>query len=205
MIVPAPESGGGGGWMASMTKQLDNIIVDPRRILTPVSDRNTVVEKRTDQRTERTERAAPSEKLSNLQTFKSSRAQSIPANIGSMTIAIVGDSGIGKTSFVQAFMNISERSRVCEDHLEKPNSNMEYYKFSTVPDSQLFTQEEKYNVTLVDTAGYSSYTNAADIIRPSVDFLQRQFENTDKVFTPGFPIPNLSKFLNSGTGKSHAL
>jgi hypothetical protein len=69
-------------------------------------------------------------------------------------------------------MNIAERS-AREDHLEKkPNSNMEYYKFSTVPDAQPFTKERAYNITLVDTVGLHEcrgyYT--------TVGGLQRQFD-----------------------------
>lgn len=188
----ASGGGGGGGWMESITKKLDGLVVGATGA-SPSSASNSPPKARAPV-------PGPSEKLNTLQTYKSSRAERIPANIGSLHMAVLGDSGIGKTSLVQAFMNIEERSRVCEERMDKPNSHMDYYKFSTVPEPQLFSNEDSYNITLVDTKGYSTFTNAADIIRPCVDFLQRQFENTDKVFVPGIPIPNLSKFLNSGTG-----
>lgn len=172
-----PNGNSGGGWMTGMKEKLDNINLDQRSA----------------------PGAAKPEKPKVVDIKNT--GPMVAANIGALSFAVLGDTAIGKTSFVQAFMNIPERSRICEDVLEKPTPNMDTYKFSTVPESQLFTGEIAHNITIFDTVGYSSCPNAADTIRPAVDHLQRQFENTDKVFVPGLPIPNLAKFLNSGTGK----
>lgn len=175
-------------WMDDMTKKLDDIVIDKDKALPSALPKSP--EPKMD----------PHKKLQLLNEYKAARAKKVAANIGSLKILVVGDTAVGKSSLISGMMNIPEVAELCTDSLDPPNSILTYKKFSTVPVEQLFSHEDRFNITLVDSTGYSAYTDAAKIIRPTVDYLKTQFEFTDKMFVSGMPIPNLIRFLNSGTG-----
>ncbi|KAI8849481.1 Septin-domain-containing protein [Chytridium lagenaria] len=128
-------------------------------------------------------------KLAALNEGRDSRAK-VASNIGSLKVLVVGDSGIGKPR--------NRRPRPVP-----PNDGIPAIKelrASTIPSIELHTGEEPFNLTFVDGPGFGTFMDAMMIIRPIIDYHVAQFVKTDKVFARGNVIPNLVKFLNSGTG-----
>ncbi|KAI9090018.1 Septin-domain-containing protein [Phlyctochytrium arcticum] len=128
----------------------------------------------------------------------------VPSNIGVLRMMVVGDSGIGKTSLIRAFLAATEvvdstSAKVLEKYTTLPICQTQA---STIPEHHLYMGEERLNITFLEPPGFGSHTDAMRIIRPVVDFNTAQFQRTDRVFARDKPIPNstIVKFLNSGTG-----
>ncbi|KAJ1564279.1 hypothetical protein HK405_015318, partial [Cladochytrium tenue] len=136
-------------------------------------------------------RADVFKKLDALNRARAIRAK-VPANVGAIKIAIVGDSGIGKTSMVKSFTSAPEV--VTSDSLPSQpffsTTRILDIKASTIPAHTLSTGEDPMNITLVDTPGFGSQMDAIATIEPE----------TDKVFERLERIPNLIRYLSSGSG-----
>ncbi|KAJ3026154.1 hypothetical protein HK097_006512, partial [Rhizophlyctis rosea] len=141
-------------------------------------------------------RQQATKKLATVTMRRSVRAK-VPANIGSLRVAVVGDSGIGKTSLIQNFLTIPE---VQSADPFNPSEQIHEIRCSTIPTAELHTGEDPLNVTFVDTPGFGISMDAMETIRPIVDYHLSQFEKTDDIFARDAPIPTLVNFLNSGTG-----
>ncbi|KAJ3108460.1 hypothetical protein HDU97_001167 [Phlyctochytrium planicorne] len=138
-------------------------------------------------------------KLDAINAGRDGRAR-VASNIGSLKVLVVGDSGIGKTSLIQSFFDCPE----INEHDDIPPKDgvpaIKELRASTIPPAELHTGEEPYNLTFVDSPGFGTFMDAMMIIRPIIDYHTAQFAKTDKVFVKGTVLPNLVKFLNSGTG-----
>ncbi|KAI9314372.1 Septin-domain-containing protein [Zopfochytrium polystomum] len=126
--------------------------------------------------------------------------EKVASNIGALKILVGGDSGIGKTSLIEAFFSSTEV--VDKDPIPPVDGipTIKELRASTILPSELHTGEEPFNLTFVDTPGFGSFLDANMIIKPIVDYHVTQFRQTDKIFAKKTAIPNLVKFLNSGTG-----
>ncbi|KAJ3042712.1 hypothetical protein HDV00_006769 [Rhizophlyctis rosea] len=141
-------------------------------------------------------RQAATKKLATVTMRRSVRAK-VPANIGSLRVAVVGDSGIGKTSLIQNFLGVAE---VQFAETFTPSETIQEVRASTIPTNELHTGEDPLNVTFVDTPGFGISMDAMETIQPIVDYHLKQFQQTDDIFARDAPIPTLVNFLNSGTG-----
>ncbi|KAJ3090863.1 hypothetical protein HK102_002410 [Quaeritorhiza haematococci] len=142
----------------------------------------------------------PQKKLAAITARRAGRAR-IPANIGSLKIAVIGDSGIGKTAFIQNFFSISEV--VDADSVNPADGStkgIRELRASTIPLADVHTGEERFNLNFVDTPGFGQHLDAMVTIKPVTEYAINQFLRTDRVFVKNVVIPNLVKFLNSGTG-----
>ncbi|TPX68192.1 hypothetical protein SpCBS45565_g03226 [Spizellomyces sp. 'palustris'] len=142
-------------------------------------------------------------KLRDTTTRRGSRSK-VPSNIGVLKIAVVGDSGIGKSSLIKLFLGSTE---VVDSTSPKPIESYTALPIlqtmaSTIPDSHLLVGEEKLNLTFLEPPGFGSFTDAMRIIRPTADYNILQFQRTDRVFVRDKPVPSgtIVKFLNAGTG-----
>ncbi|KAJ3417443.1 Lactosylceramide 4-alpha-galactosyltransferase [Chytridiales sp. JEL 0842] len=126
----------------------------------------------------------------------------VPANIGSIRISIVGDTGIGKTSLAKSFMSLPEIVSVetSVDQSNRTTKVISNYRASTIPVDWLKEGEERYNINMVDTPGFGAQIDAMVTIEPVVDFHATQFQFTEKIFEPSTKIPNITRFLSAGTG-----
>jgi hypothetical protein len=94
------------------------------------------------------------------------------------------------------------------------------YRASTIPKTHLIHGEDPCNLTFVDTPGFGSFLDASLVMAPVSEYCLAQFVKTDKVifllkvffvrdylfffglkvFRKGIEVPQLSKFLNGGSG-----
>ncbi|RKO83823.1 hypothetical protein BDK51DRAFT_32394, partial [Blyttiomyces helicus] len=116
----------------------------------------------------------------------------IPANVGALKIAVVGDSGIGKTSLIHNFFALPE---VCDKEVLHVSDEIGEVRASTIPSTGLHTSEEPWNLTFVDTPGFGIQMDAMLTIKPIIDYHHRQFITTNGVLAPNAEIPNLVPFL----------
>jgi septin family protein len=123
----------------------------------------------------------------------------VASNIGTLKIAVAGDSGIGKTTLIETFYQISEAS-THPLSVTQTTPLIKEFKFSTIPPNEIRTGEDPYNLTFVDISGYGQHPDAALTIKPALEYCVGQFQKTDRVFVKGVPVPNLVRFLNAGTG-----
>ncbi|KAI8919171.1 Septin-domain-containing protein [Powellomyces hirtus] len=128
----------------------------------------------------------------------------VPSNIGTLRLLFVGDSGIGKSSLIRCFSKTSEvvettTPKVVESYAALPILQSHA---STIPVGHLHIGEEKLNISFLEPPGFGSHTDAMRVIRPTVEFNNRQFQDTDRVFHRDASIPNttIMRFLNAGTG-----
>ncbi|KAJ3217890.1 Septin 4, partial [Clydaea vesicula] len=139
---------------------------------------------------------AAKNKLEGLNTRLSNRA-TVPSNIGSFRISIVGDSGIGKTCFVQSLLSIPEITLA--ESLPKTDGSPSIceVRASTIPSQELHVNEEPLNLTFIDTPGFGSIVDTLQVIRPVVDYHQQQFTKTDRIFNREISSTQLQKFLKA--------
>ncbi|KAJ3190564.1 hypothetical protein HK101_008600 [Irineochytrium annulatum] len=140
-------------------------------------------------------------KIEDIRKVRAARAK-VPANIGSFKITVVGDSGIGKTSLIKKFFTIPEIT-FTDNFPSFPfptTPRITDLRASTIPNIALKTGEVANNFTIVDTPGFGSQIDAIATIEPVVNHHVQKFKETDEVFERMEKIPNLVRFLNSGSG-----
>ncbi|KAJ3141265.1 hypothetical protein HDU90_007292 [Geranomyces variabilis] len=135
---------------------------------------------------------------------RSSAGPKVPSNIGSLRILVAGDSGIGKSALIRSFLRASEVVESTQPKVVDTFSALPILQTaaSTIPAHHLRLGEDKLNLSLLEPPGFGSHTDAMRVIRPTVDFHTRQFQDTDRVFHRDASIPaaTLLRFLSSGTG-----
>ncbi|KAI8823583.1 Septin-domain-containing protein [Fimicolochytrium jonesii] len=150
-----------------------------------------------------TDKEEASRKLKEVLNKKNPRFK-VPANIGSLRIMIVGDSGIGKTALIQAFFKTSEIVETAspKDVESFPGLSIVQSMASTIPANQLHIGEDHLNITFFEPPGFGAHTDAMRVIRPTAEFNTLQFQKTDRVFVRDKAIPTdtILRFLNSGNG-----
>ncbi|KAJ3129911.1 hypothetical protein HK098_007665 [Nowakowskiella sp. JEL0407] len=131
---------------------------------------------------------------------KSQRAPTA-SNIGTFKIAVVGDSGIGKTSLIDRFLSVSEI--VTKEDFDSYNDFIRVIQASTIAEGQARPDEQIMNLVFIDTPGFGSQVNALDTIQPVVEYHSSQFRLTDEYFshdTTAINNQKLKRFLNAGNG-----
>ncbi|KAJ3176397.1 hypothetical protein HDU87_005266 [Geranomyces variabilis] len=135
---------------------------------------------------------------------RNSAGPKVPSNIGSLRILVAGDSGIGKSALIRSFVRASEVVESTQPKVVETFSALPILQTaaSTIPAHHLRLGEDKLNLSLLEPPGFGSHTDAMRVIRPTVDFHTRQFQDTDRVFHRDASIPaaTLLRFLSSGTG-----
>ncbi|CAO3632330.1 unnamed protein product [Cunninghamella blakesleeana] len=209
----------------------------------------------------------------NNSSFQLRQPTSMLKNMGHMRIIICGDSGIGKSSLIQAFKILPEIIMINDDlttarknnknqwnknetHLQKDvdinkSSSTEllpqqeeveggnknqikeyYYSTTTIPswqdEYQSFMEDLKINrkddddtddtddhvqqlniaannICLIDTPGYGASVDAKSVIQYITNYLERQFQITNQLFSPILPNSSQMKklLINSEGGHTH--
>lgn len=124
------------------------------------------------------------------------------ANIGTMKILVAGDTGIGKTSIIKTFFQMSEvtaADNLPSQPLQSTPAIVDY-RCSTIPPNSLITGEDMYNLTFVDTPGFGSQMDAFLTIEPVVAHQVARFQETDKFFEKFDRIQNVVRFVSGGAG-----
>ncbi|KND04429.1 uncharacterized protein SPPG_00158 [Spizellomyces punctatus DAOM BR117] len=138
----------------------------------------------------------PKQKLQHLNASKNARARN-PSAVGVLKIAVVGDSGIGKTSLIQNFLSgpeVTASQRI--PTTEGSHTDIILASTSTHPTRT----EGNYNLTFVDTPGFGAQMDAMATIKPVVEYHLEQFKVTDQIFVRDIEELNLYRFLIAPTG-----
>ncbi|KAI9204071.1 Septin-domain-containing protein [Polychytrium aggregatum] len=132
--------------------------------------------------------------------FKNAVSKRVPENIGSLRVAFVGDSGIGKTSLMTKFL--AQEDIKIRDPLPPADASMSICEIraSTVATDNLLLNELPMNLTFVDTPGFGVQTDAMHVIRAINDYYIGQFKKTDAIFSNNIPPVNLIRFVRGNTG-----
>ncbi|TPX65769.1 hypothetical protein SpCBS45565_g04963 [Spizellomyces sp. 'palustris'] len=138
----------------------------------------------------------PKQKLQLLNASKNARARN-PSAVGVLKIAVVGDSGIGKTSLIQNILSgpevtASQRIPTTE------GSHTDVILASTY--THPTRTEGNYNLTFVDTPGFGAQMDAMATIKPVVEYHLEQFQVTDQIFVRDIEEVNLYRFLIAPSG-----
>ncbi|KAJ3015956.1 hypothetical protein HKX48_004295 [Thoreauomyces humboldtii] len=136
--------------------------------------------------------------------MQSSRATRAPAaeDVGRLRILFAGDSGIGKTSLIRHFLKIAEvqsADPVIEDlpAVEPTAFAIEEYHASTTDPS---APDHNHNLTFIDTPGFGNVMDAHEVMRPIINHMQKQFAQSNTIFTPAASPTQLSRFLATSSG-----
>ncbi|KAI9101104.1 Septin-domain-containing protein [Phlyctochytrium arcticum] len=143
-------------------------------------------------------------KKSELEVGRRNRARA-PIDIGKLKVSVVGDSGIGKSTLLFELLKQSEITAADppapKDSIEPTPLMIQEYYASTVPGSIFSTSDEdKYNLSFIDSPGYGASTDALAIIHPVVSYHVSQFAQTDQIFTREATPNQLIRFLTANTG-----
>ncbi|KAJ3062186.1 hypothetical protein HDU98_001913 [Podochytrium sp. JEL0797] len=139
-------------------------------------------------------------KIASLMKSKETRSQHA-SNCGSLKIMVAGDTGIGKTSFLESFMT-SPHFTFYEPlpSQETSTPTIASTNASTIPQGLQHPGESPTNITFIDTPGLGSLMDAMMVIRPVVDFVTSQFPATARLFSPTISTTQLTSLVASGTG-----
>ncbi|KAJ1568379.1 hypothetical protein HK405_002564 [Cladochytrium tenue] len=124
----------------------------------------------------------------------------IPANMGTLKVAVVGDMSIGKTALIKKFLSMPEI--VLADPLPPAaaSGSIREIRASTIPASEVQVGEERLNLTFVDTPGYGSALDAVAIIGPVGEYCLKQFAKSERAFSREITRNQIIRFMNAGTG-----
>ncbi|KAI9346022.1 Septin-domain-containing protein [Zopfochytrium polystomum] len=124
----------------------------------------------------------------------------IPANMGTLKLAVVGDLSIGKTSLIKKFLQMTEI--VLADPLPPASASgsIREIRASTIPAAELQVGEERLNLTFVDTPGYGASMDALAIIGPVGEYCLTQYGKSEKAFSREITRNQIIRFMNAGTG-----
>ncbi|KAJ3207040.1 hypothetical protein HDU67_007795 [Dinochytrium kinnereticum] len=140
-------------------------------------------------------------KVEDIKRVRAARAK-VAANIGCIKISIAGDSGIGKTSLIKKFFTIPEvtYTETFPTYPYATTTRIQDMKASTIPFIALKTGEDPSNIVIVDTPGFGAQVDAVATIDPVVSHHVAKFRDTDEIFERMEKVPNLVRYLSSGTG-----
>ncbi|KAI8906227.1 Septin-domain-containing protein [Powellomyces hirtus] len=141
--------------------------------------------------------AAARKKMQQLIADRTARARPAAA-IGVLKFAIVGDSGIGKTSLIRQFMASPEVTQF------EPAGTSEYgtelFLASTLTHPSTSPSADHFNLQFVDTPGFGAQMDAMATIKPVVEYHLQQFTATDRVFVHDMDARTLHRFLTTPNG-----
>lgn len=166
-------------------RRVSSMVVRPRQSTAPTIDISTI---------------DPDQVIKKWQEISKPARQVTSPNIGSFIISIAGDSGIGKTCFVNALLKITEIT-VCETlPVSDGAPSICEVRASTIPESQVHYNEDQYNMKIIDTPGFGSSIDTLQVIKPVVDYHLQQFLKTDKYFDKNCNPITLQKFICASNG-----
>ncbi|KAJ3268507.1 hypothetical protein HK104_005354, partial [Borealophlyctis nickersoniae] len=138
------------------------------------------------------------EKLQRIKESRTKRAR-VPANIGAVKIAVVGDSGIGKTTLIHT---LATHPTLYTSPLPPitPTLSLTTLPTSSIAPADLQPTEPPHNITFLDTPGHGLTVDALHTILPTIHYLQSQFQFTSAAFTDKVTDEQLVRFLSAPTG-----
>ncbi|KAL0089551.1 Septin-domain-containing protein [Phycomyces blakesleeanus] len=147
------------------------------------------------------------------------------ANLGYLKIIICGDSGVGKSALIQALLSSPEVLLVCDSSVKSSMSLSstlgaedgekyvsEYvastmqcseWKRTSARDRHRAHDDKIYhkNLCLVDTPGYGSSIHANDVIKPVVNYIEKQFLRTRSLLNPTLTdVDDICHLVNNPNG-----
>ncbi|KAJ3395274.1 Peptidyl-prolyl cis-trans isomerase B [Entophlyctis sp. JEL0112] len=121
-----------------------------------------------------------------------------PFSSGNVRIMVAGDSGIGKTSLIHAFIRSPEFSindPNSETALNNSTPAIREIKASTVPEQFRTTTDGAANVVFIDTPGLGAFMDSMTVIRPVVKYAAAQFARTQRFFSTQADSNTIVKFV----------
>ncbi|KAJ3050711.1 hypothetical protein HK097_008301 [Rhizophlyctis rosea] len=137
-------------------------------------------------------------KLQMAKAWRTQRAP-VPANIGAVKIMVVGDSGIGKTALIHSLISLTSPNPT-KPPILSPTTSLHSIPTSTIPPTELRYHEDPQNLTFIDTPGYGTSIDAYTIMKPTIDHITQQFQQTSSCFSQSINPTQLTKFLSTGAG-----
>ncbi|KAI9087991.1 Septin-domain-containing protein [Phlyctochytrium arcticum] len=126
-------------------------------------------------------------------------ARARPASeLGTLKIAIAGDSGIGKTSLVRNFLATPEV--VAAEPIPRVADDKTAYAVRASTSAIPSSGTDALNLTFIDTPGFGTHMDAMATIKPVVEYHLQQFQVTDQVFVRNVPHEVLHRFLATPSG-----
>ncbi|RKO95349.1 hypothetical protein CAUPRSCDRAFT_12947, partial [Caulochytrium protostelioides] len=120
-----------------------------------------------------------------------------------LRVMVVGDTGIGKSELLETLATAPEVTAAGGKSVVETASGfvkLAQLRVSTILEDALHVGEDRYNLTLLDAPGYSTYMDASHTMQPILAYHVAQFEATDSVFVKNMPVAQITRFLNAGTG-----
>ncbi|KAJ3224219.1 Cell division control protein 11 [Clydaea vesicula] len=117
------------------------------------------------------------EKFENV-NFQAMERRKLPEHLGFFKLMVVGDSGIGKSEFLQNFCSSNFVKKKTESNLV--NNGIMEISASTLPELPSYISEEQsaYNLKFIDTPGFGAHVDATLTIEPIISYLKTQFSST---------------------------
>ncbi|KAJ3179638.1 hypothetical protein HDU87_002844 [Geranomyces variabilis] len=111
-----------------------------------------------------------------------------------LTIGVVGDSGIGKSTLVRRLLRSTEIEDFERLPAVSPTTALDTFAASTLQPADLPTSDHPWNVMVVDTPGFGLHTDALSTIRPVLAYQTRAFQAAHADFTTRLPFPDLEHY-----------
>lgn len=125
---------------------------------------------------------------------------------GKFRIQVAGDSGIGKTTLVKQLLSSGE-ILISEPPIFIPAKSLHNihiplveYRASTLHPVSVYPEEDRFNINLIDTPGYSASVDAGGIIDAVTGYCEAQFETTVSLFSDKISSTQLFRFLSGSSG-----
>ncbi|KAJ3166670.1 hypothetical protein HDU88_003153 [Geranomyces variabilis] len=111
-----------------------------------------------------------------------------------LTIGVVGDSGIGKSTIVRRLLHSAEVEDFERLPGVSPTTAIDTFAACTLQPADLPTSDHPWNVIVVDTPGFGLHTDALATIRPVLAYQSRAFQAAHADFTTRLPFPDLEHY-----------
>ncbi|KAJ3156271.1 hypothetical protein HDU86_004035 [Geranomyces michiganensis] len=111
-----------------------------------------------------------------------------------LTVGVVGDSGIGKTTLVRRLLQSAEIGKSERIPGISPTTVIDTFAATTLQPADLPTSEHPWNVMVVDTPGFGLHTDALATIRPVLAYQSRAFQAAHADFASRLPFPDLEHY-----------